>query len=78
MENTEKSRLIKEKFFGCIHYGLINEKDLIQIFEHLLDIVNLKDVTTFAKENGISYNGVQFRKNHRIYICGKEYLIDNK
>lgn len=80
MENTEKSVLIRERLFECIHNGDIETEDLIQIFEHLVNILNPVTFMTFANNYGISYNGVhvsrEYKKRHEVIIDKKKFILD--
>lgn len=56
--------------------GELNNKDMVQIIELFGQYLNLKTISTYAKENGMSYNGAKkFRSN--IVLFGVKFIIDN-
>jgi hypothetical protein len=75
---SERSIKIRERLFECIHNGELENSDLVQIFEHIGTILNLKTITNYAKANKISYNGALKRKTDRIKIDSIELIIDNE
>lgn len=74
----EMSMKIRERLFECIHNGELENSDLVQIFEHIGIILNLKTITNYAKANNISYNGALKRKTERVKIDTIEFIIDNE
>lgn len=80
MSNTQnRSELIRERLFECIHNGELENSDLVQIFEHVGKILNLKTMSNFSRENNISYNGakVRLKNNIPIIIDDIEFYINN-
>lgn len=74
-----RSELIKNRLIECIHNGELDNPDLVQIFEHVGKILNLKTLSNYAKDNGITYNGAKIRlaKQKPIIIDDVEFYIDN-
>lgn len=75
---SERSIKIREKLFECIHKGELENSDLVQIFEHIGIILNLKTITNYAKANNISYNGALKRKTDKVKIDKVEFIINNE
>lgn len=75
---SERSIKIRERLFECIHNGELENSDLVQIFEHIGIILNLKTITNYAKANNISYNGALKRKTDKTKIDKVEFIIDNE
>lgn len=73
----ERSVLIRERLFECIHKGEINNEDLVQIIEHSSVILGLKTLTNYAKPENISYNGAKKRNLNTTNINGVNFIIDN-
>jgi hypothetical protein len=57
--------------------GELSNDNLVQIIEHIGGYLNLKTISSYSKENKISYNGV---KNFRVIkpIFGVKFVIDNE
>ena len=74
-----RSELIKNRLIECIHNGELENTDLVQIFEHVGKILNLKTLSNYAKDNGITYNGAKVRlaKQEPIIVDDIELYIDN-
>jgi len=77
METPTKSARIRERLFECIHNGMIDTPDLVQIFEVIgNDYLNCQTLSNYARNNGISYNGAKLQKNIT-KINGSKFIIDN-
>lgn len=76
---TNRSQIITHRLKECIHNGEIENIDLVQIFEHVGKILNLKTLSNYAKDNGITYNGAKVRlsKQQPIVIDGIDFYINN-
>jgi len=55
----------------------LNNQELVEIFEAVRDRLNLQTIQTFRKRHGLSYNGVQFKKNLRTWVQKTQYIVDN-
>lgn len=80
MENTDiQSNTDKLEIFIARKFelGQLNNESLVQIIELCGGYLNLQTISNYAKENGMSYNGV---KNHRqiTNLFGNKYVIDNE
>lgn len=65
-----------EKLQESFIEGRISTDCLVQIIEQCGSFLNLKTISNYAKENGISYNGAKkFRKN--IQLFGTKFILDN-
>ena len=78
----ERSEQIKERLIECIHNGELENSDLIQIFEHIGVILNLK--TNFCKDKiskitgrKKSYHAWRWAKE-KLTIDGVIFIIDNE
>ena len=72
-ENTSKLLdFISDKYEN----GELNNESLVQIIELTGGYLNLKTISSYAKTNKKSYNGV---KNNRktITLFGVKYVVDN-
>lgn len=72
-ENTSKLLdFISDKYEN----GELNNESLVQIIELAGGYLNLKTISSYAKTNKKSYNGV---KNNRetITLFGVKYVVDN-
>jgi hypothetical protein len=73
--NAEKiCNFIQEKYES----NSINENDLVQIIIHGFDLLNLKTIQQFAKDNGKTYRGVSKFNKNIVSINGNKYVIDNE
>lgn len=72
--NTDKLEIFIAKNFEL---DKLNNESLVQIIELCGMYLNLQTISNYAKEYGMSYNGV---KNHReiINLFGNKYVIDNE
>lgn len=50
---------------------------LVQHLEHVAGYLNLKTIPDYAKENGLSYNGVKKHRTIKI-IFNTKFVIDNE
>jgi len=74
-----RSKLICDRFKGCLHNGEIENTDLVNLFSYIAkDILNLQTRTSYGKEHGKCYNAHQWAKGERIEIKGHEFIVDNK
>jgi hypothetical protein len=56
--------------------GELNNENMVQIIELCGLYLNLKTISDYAKENGITYNGAKrFRNN--VTIFNTKFIIDN-
>jgi len=59
-----------------LEYGQLSNSDLVQIIECAGDLLNLQTRSSYAKSQGISYNGAKkFRQN--VNLFGATFVIDN-
>lgn len=72
-----RSMLIRDRLFECIHNGEIDHQDLVQIFKHLMDILNISTLSDYARINKISYQGALKRKLEILDYRGIKLIIDN-
>ena len=78
METPNKSVRIRERLFECIHNGVIDTPDLVQIFEVIgNDYLNCQTLSNYARNMGISYNGAKLQKNTTT-INGMKFIINNE
>ncbi len=56
--------------------GKINNSDLVKIIEHCGAYLNMKTISDYAKEKGISYNGAK-KCRQNVTIFNTKYIIDN-
>jgi hypothetical protein len=80
----ERSEQIKERLIECIHNGELENSDLIQIFEHIGVILNLKTKSNFCKDKiskitgrKKSYHAWRWAKE-KLTIDGVIFIIDNE
>lgn len=68
---------IKKLIYSSIVGNNISNEEMIQLIEQLGGYLNLKTIPDYAKENGLSYNGV---KNFRtiINLFNIKFVIDNE
>lgn len=74
---TDRSELIKNRLFECIHNGELKNDDLVQIFEHISVILNIKTLSKYAKDANISYQGALKRKLKIYNFNGLKLVTDN-
>ena len=74
---SDRSLIIKDRLFACIHKGELNNDDLVQIFEHVAIILNIKTLSQYAKDENISYQGA-IKRNLKVYkFNGLKLVTDN-
>ena len=49
---------LKDEILSKLYSPYLSQKDLVQIFELAGDLLNTKTQSNFAKDKGLSYNGV--------------------
>ena len=57
--------------------GDLDNDSMVQLIELCGRYLNLRTIPQYAKENGMSYNGVKKHRNI-ISIFGVKYVVDNK
>ena len=73
-ENTEKLKVfVARKFMS----GQLDNDRLIQLIELCGEYLNIQTPADYAKNNGLSYNGV-IKCRQIITLFGKKFVIDNK
>jgi hypothetical protein len=77
MATITRSELIRERLFECIHNSEIENDDLIKILEHLGKILNVKTLSQYARDNGLTYNGAKKRCKYVVMINNLDFYIDN-
>jgi hypothetical protein len=64
-----------------VHELVVNNKltngELVQFIEHLGGYLNLKTIPQYAKEQGLSYNGVK-KCRTIVKIFNVKYVVDNE
>lgn len=77
MQNISKINKLLNFIAEKFETNQLDNTDLVQIIEHCGDYLNLMSISDYAKENGMSYNGV---KNHReiITIFNQKFVLDNE
>ena len=68
---------IKYQISELFEDGKLSNADMVQIIELCGAYLNLQSISDYAKQNGLSYNGV---KNHRqiIKLFNQKFVIDNE
>jgi hypothetical protein len=66
-------KFIQEKY----ELNDINENDLVQIIVLGFDLLNLKTIQQYAKDNGKTYRGVSKFNKNIVSINGNKFVIDN-
>ena len=80
IQKIEPMESLRDKLLRNIYLGVGNNKlsngDVVQIIELCGELLNLETISSYAKSNNLSYNGV---KNNRqvIAIFGCKLVIDN-
>jgi len=76
MTNVDNITVSGDNILKQIFETRLSNDDLIQIIELCGSQLNLMTITNYAKENGLSYNGV---KNYRntIELFGVKFAFDN-
>lgn len=60
-----------------IYENDLPNEDLVQIIEVVGDYLNLKTISNYAKDGGLSYNGVKFTRKI-VSLFGVKFVVDNK
>lgn len=73
----EKNDKLKTFIFQKFQDGELDNDTLVQLISQAGNYLNLKTIPDYAKDNGLSYNGV---KNNRktIDLFGVRFVIDNE
>lgn len=64
-----------ENFEKAIHDGKFSEEALVQFFELTARYLNICTPSEYARQNGLSYNGVKCRKIRTVQ--GIKYLVND-
>lgn len=72
-----RSKLIAERLFECIHAGEVENAELVQIFEGTADYLGLKTLADYAASEEITYNGAKSRKLQFARAGKVKFVIDN-
>ncbi len=76
MQNIElKDKLILNVMKG-VDQNMLGNEDLVDIIRTCGAYLNLRTISGYAKENGISYNGAKNFRN-RVELFGVKFIIDN-
>jgi hypothetical protein len=73
----DRSKLIYDRLMLCIHSGEVKNSELILMVKNISDILGLKNITTYAEDEKISYPAAIKRKTERLKIDRTEFIIDN-
>ena len=73
-KHTDK---VKEYIYKTALKGELDNDGLVQIIELCGELLNLKTITQYAKDNSISYNGAKKCRNV-IDLFNNKYIIDNE
>lgn len=76
MKANNSNDIITSIYKG-IHNNILSNQNMVQVIEHLADVLNLQTITNYAKSEKISYNGAKKRKIESININGIKFLINN-
>lgn len=76
MKTPNRSAIIRERLFECIHNGELENSDLVKIFEHVAIILNICSLSDYARKEGISYQGA-LKRNLKTYQFGSLKLVTN-
>ena len=68
---------IEEHLSLRIENGELKNEELVQLIEHIGSYLNLKTIPQYAKEYGMSYNGVKKFRTIKI-VFGIKFVIDNE
>lgn len=77
METTEKTDKIKEFIYNKFVNNEIDNDSLVQIIELSGMLLNLQTISSYVKENKLSYNGVKKHRNI-ITLFGVKLVLDNE
>ena len=59
-----------------VESGKLSNDELVQIIELCGMYLNLQSISDYAKEIGLSYNGVKKTRNIKV-LFGQKFVIDN-
>lgn len=77
MQNTENTEKIL-KFINDEYVGKdLNDDSLVQIIILCFDLLELKTIQQFAKDNNKTYNGVKKFSKNLVEINGLTFVKDN-
>jgi hypothetical protein len=74
---TEYEQLALNKLGQSIQDGKWSNNGMVQIIELVKDFLNPITMLKYAKQKGISYNGLK-KQNKAVTILGQKYIIDNE
>lgn len=74
MDLTEK---ICNHLSDRIESNQLSNDELVKIIEHIGSYLNLKTISDYSRENGISYNGTKHFRKVKI-IFNTKFVIDNE
>ena len=73
-DNTEKLlKFVYDKFCA----DELHNESLVQLIALCGDLLNLKTIPNYAKEKGLSYNGVKHNRYIRV-LFNVKFVIDNE
>ena len=75
MTDYEKKAL--HRFDVAVMNNLIGNEAMVELIERSVIYLNLKRISDYAKEHGMSYQGV-VKCRKIIEICGYKHIIDNE
>jgi hypothetical protein len=74
---TDNGRKLNEFVFKNFNEQKLNEDDLVQNIILCFDLLNLKTISQYAKENGKTYRGVSKFNKNIVSINNNKFIIDN-
>lgn len=74
---SEKGEKIYNFIYDKFTENDISENDLVQIIILSFDLLNLKTIQQFAKDNNKTYRGVKEFSKRIVEINGNKFVIDN-
>lgn len=75
---SERGQLIVNKLTSCCHNGELDNAEMANIIETVSWYLNLKTLSRYAKDHGITPAGASQRKLDRVTIAGVKLIIDNR
>ena len=72
-----RSELIRNRLGECIHNGELANEDLVEIFKLVGQILNIKTLSDYARDNKISYQGALKRKLQTFNFGSLKLVTDN-
>lgn len=70
-------KLLHERLDKYLYENKMSNEELVQIIEVAGSYLNLKTISLYAKDNGLSYNGVK-KCRKIITIFGTKLVMDNE